>query len=77
MGIHASDNLSHLAHQSAEPSVPNHYDYDEYVIVDGNNGERIAVFSLGQDMWDKARKRFLKLFVAEKRAVKLIGRVFN
>lgn len=75
MGIHAADNLSHLAHQSEEPRVPDHYDYDEYVIVE--NGKNINSFRIETGMWTQARSRFLHLFVVEKRAVKLIGRVFN
>jgi len=72
MGIHASDNLSHLAHQENEPFVPDHYDYDEYVIVEnykiiGNYGHN----------WNAARTDFLTMFNVQKRKVKLMGRVFN
>ena len=82
MGIHASDNLSHLAHQEAEPNAPGFYDYDEYTIIelvrDGKHERRlqVATFAGMCDMWEKARQEFLRLFNA-KRPVKLYGRVFN
>jgi hypothetical protein len=81
MGIHASDNLSHLAHQAEEPNVPDYYDYDEFVIAEVRASDGVTVmilsFGLGRDNWDLARTEFLRLFVEEKRAVKLLGRVFN
>jgi hypothetical protein len=77
MGIFALDNISHLAHQTLEPRVEEHYDYDEYAIYE--NGRIIATFGAGaiQNAWGMARNKFLRLFCIEKRAVKLFGRVFN
>jgi hypothetical protein len=80
MGIHASDNVSHLANRTEEPRVPDHYDYDEYAILETRTDGctvQIITFDIGPDMWDRARKEFLRLFIEEKRAVKLLGRVFN
>lgn len=83
MGIHAADNLSDLAHQESEPYVPEHYDYDEYVImerVERNGRGSIAVIERyygHRSAWRDARIQFLHMFNVEKRKVLLVGRVFN
>lgn len=81
VGIHAADNLSHLAHSSKEPYVKGLYDYDEFVIYESESeelGEAIWV-KIGDSYkdWDAARQEFIDLFVEKKRNVKLVGRVFN
>lgn len=79
MGIHAADNLSHLVHDPTEPYVPDHYDYDDYVIREwmgtGRNGYFKQVGG-AYKYWEDARTDFIRMF-AEHRKVKLIGRVYN
>ncbi len=70
MGLFAVDDLSRLAHQDAEPGVPENYAYDEYLIVE--KGQTIFRFGV----WDRARKMF-RFLCGEGRPVKLVGRVFN
>ena len=81
MGIHAADNLSHLAYDATEPYVPDHYDYDEYVIMElSEPNTRDAMWlKIGGSYkyWQDARADFIKMFTQEHRKVKLVGRVFN
>lgn len=80
MGIHARDNVSAYAHQEVEPDVPDHYSYDQYVIVDTVTNVVMQTFDMGSHhgaMWNAARKRFLHLYNVDKRPVRLVGQVFN
>jgi hypothetical protein len=81
VGLHAVDNLSHLAHQEKEPEVEDRYTYDEFVIVAKNGpvGTQLTVETYYGDVtaWEVARKHFLRLFNEQKKPVVLLGRVFN
>lgn len=77
MGIHALDNLSHLAYDATEPYEPDQYDYDEYAISEYDANLRIWRIILRFVYWQDARTEFIKLFVEQHRKVRLIGRVFN
>lgn len=80
MSILTADVVSHYAHQDNEPTpyIENHYGYkyDEYVIVENDNIISMYTPAIHGDMWLDARAKFLYLFNIEKRAVKLVGRVF-
>jgi hypothetical protein len=77
MGIHATNNLSHLAYDATVPYEPEMYDYDDYIISEYDTHLRIWRLILRFDYWEDARREFIDLFTKQHRKVRLSGRVFN